>query len=675
MSLTHEEDTQQSGQGAKEIVDAGRTIKKAVDTGKRAYDVGKDLATGDYGKLAKDILGSTVDPRMQADNKSSPEKGAQKAAKATKNAAQLGKQAVKVFGGPKAALVQEIISKILKNSLKKVFKPIIGIAVILTILISLLPSWFRSIVGLQIGETNMGIDNMSEEQKADIRLYTGGDEEEPTATDNQPIADGSQSQTGWNPQGQNADKWEQTPTTNTPSDTSTNGNTKDLTGEDQEEENDVYDDSLIGSYSDDNLFKDSMNEMERISNKTAKKAKKYAKKDAISYAKSKNDRWCKVLNEKEKPVKSWKWLYTTDETRNVPVNKADAIIAADLIIRKQKAVENGIENPDEVEVTTKEIYKFLTDKNHLKGHFYHLTYVNIEEDIVVQKQTGVKFVPSDNGYDKPEPVYTEVTEKQAGSYITVYTYDIYDLFAMGGLSPNDKYAYTTTFYDVLLARREQLRALATEEQYKALGLAYDTPLNKEHQNEISAAINAGMILGEIVDYGENATTVWNALKSAGFSDVSAAALCGNLQAESSFRTNSLSSDGNGSNGIAQWTGNRLINLYDYSNQIGLPWDSIEAQTRYLLEKDLPVRLGQNLEYFKSISDITEAADYVCIYFESPAHYASYEDWKNGRYGPNGGYYIAWSRFESGYSEVNHEYNLDLDRRRQHATEFYNSYHE
>ena len=101
MSLTHEEDTQQSGQGAKEIVDAGRTIKKGVDTGKKAYDVGKDLATGDYGKLAKDILGSTVDPRMQSGNKSSPEKGAQKAAKATKNAVQGGKQAVKVLGGPK----------------------------------------------------------------------------------------------------------------------------------------------------------------------------------------------------------------------------------------------------------------------------------------------------------------------------------------------------------------------------------------------------------------------------------------------------------------------------------------------------------------------------------------------------------------------------------------------
>lgn len=646
MALTHEEDTTQGGQASQQIANAGNTVKKGVKAGKKAYNVGKDIATGNIGKIPKDLLGSTVDPRKAIGKEikaggdaAKTGKNAAKAANTAKNAAKVGKQALKLAAGPEAAIIHELISKILKHAVKKIFKPMIAIAVAMAILLTLLSSWMLTILGIQIGETNIGVDIASDDKKAEVRLSTEDDtESEANDTDISGI--------------------------------------EDRTGEDEAEESEISNESSIGAYNDEAMFKDSFDEMERIYNKAAKKARKYAKKDAKSYAKKQGDRWCKVVNEKDKTIKSWKWLYTTDDTRNVPVNKADAIIVADLIIRKQKSVEDGVENPDEVEVTTKDIYDFLKDKNHLKGHFYHMTYTKIEEDIVVERQTGVRFVKAENGYDKPEPVYTQVTEKQAGSYITVYTYDLYDLFAMGGLSPNDKYAYSTTFYDAFLARSEQLKAIASEEEYEALGLAYETPLKKEHQDEISGSISAGIVVGEIVDYGENAITVWNALKDAGFSDVSAAALCGNFQAESGFRTSALSGDGNGSNGFAQWTGNRLTGLYDYANEIGLPWDSIETQTRYLLEKDLPARLGQNLEYFKTISDLTEAADYVCIYFETPARFSSYEEWQNSpKYGPNGAHPIDWSRFEGGYSEVNNQYNLDLDRRRQNVANFYNSYHD
>ena len=644
MALTHEEDTTQGGQGVDELAKAASSIAKGVDAGKKAARVGADLALGNYGDIPQALSGSTVDPAGALDNLKNHGEKAQNAAKA-------GKEALKLVKSTGANVAQELITKAVKYMAKRFLKPMLVIAIFVVLIVALLPSWLLAILGLQIGETDLGIDMASEDKKAAFRLFTGDDNDDGDSSNNLTVmgitttAEVSSVQT----------------------DDSDVSGIEDRTG-DQPEDDGITDDSFIGAYDEENMFEDSLDEYDRIFNKVAKKARKLSKKEAKKYAKSKGDRWCKVVNEKGKNIVWWTWLYTTKPERNEPINKGDAIIVADIIIRKQKAVEEGIENPDDVEVTTKDIYNFLKDKNHLKGKFYHLTYTNIEEDVVVTKQTGVKWEKAENGYDKPVPVYSEVTEKQKGAYVTVHTYDVYDLFAMGDISPNDIYAYTTTFYDVYLARREQLKTIATPEQYEKLGLANDTPLRKEHDDEISASINAGNIVVDVANCGENGLTVWNSLRQAGFSDVSAAALCGNMQAESHFNTTALSSDGYASVGIAQWTGKRKEDLFTYSAQIGLDPNSIEAQTKYLIEYDLPRRMGQNMEYYKSISDIQEAADYVCKYFETPAYYPSQEAWATGKYN-----YISWSRFT--YSPVDGNYWLDLDARRRHSVEFYEAYHE
>ncbi len=196
------------------------------------------------------------------------------------------------------------------------------------------------------------------------------------------------------------------------------------------------------------------------------------------------------------------------------------------------------------------------------------------------------------------------------------------------------------------------------ETYK--GTVRDVPLNESYKNN-----NVNV---------DNAKYVYSVLINAGFTKEAASAVMGNLDVEHAFSAE-WSGD-QGSVGIAQWKGSRKIQLEEYAQKNGGSTTDIEIQTAFMVEEDLENRLGKDgLEEFKNMTDFIDATDYFCDRYESPSCYSSYEQWENGKYGPNyashgGEYEIAWGRYE--WSDQLNKYELDLKGRRSAAMYWYNN---
>ena len=132
--------------------------------------------------------------------------------------------------------------------------------------------------------------------------------------------------------------------------------------------------------------------------------------------------------------------------------------------------------------------------------------------------------------------------------------------------------------------------------------------------------------------GDNASTILSNLINAGYSPTAAAAILGNLKAESSF--NPLILEGgstvgddfvawsNGSKtfsggfGIAQWTSaGRVQGLQNYANSKGLKVTSLQAQTGYLIQELSSYNLSPSS--LNSLS-LEEATFKILRYYEGPA---------------------------------------------------------
>ena len=140
--------------------------------------------------------------------------------------------------------------------------------------------------------------------------------------------------------------------------------------------------------------------------------------------------------------------------------------------------------------------------------------------------------------------------------------------------------------------------------------------------------------GEIVDLGENSKTALNFLINKGYSASSAAAIVGNLIAESnvvpnkieggklisdsSWRLTSWERFNKSGFGIAQWTsGGRQTNLQNFADENGLPVISMEAQLAYLFkELNGGSYSGASVASMNSKS-LEEATFYIYRYFETP----------------------------------------------------------
>ncbi|MBQ7802653.1 hypothetical protein IJ380_02220 [Candidatus Saccharibacteria bacterium] len=154
--------------------------------------------------------------------------------------------------------------------------------------------------------------------------------------------------------------------------------------------------------------------------------------------------------------------------------------------------------------------------------------------------------------------------------------------------------------------------------------------------------------GELVDLGENSKTALNFLINKGYSKSSAAAIVGNLIAESNVIPNILEGGkyvndpswkvtnwekfGKRGFGIAQWTtSGRQTNLQNFADSQGLPVSSMEAQLAFLFQElNGGSYRGATVESMNGKS-LEEATFYIYRYFETPLSSFCHTNDKNGCY--------------------------------------------
>ena len=117
-------------------------------------------------------------------------------------------------------------------------------------------------------------------------------------------------------------------------------------------------------------------------------------------------------------------------------------------------------------------------------------------------------------------------------------------------------------------------------------------------------------------YGNEARVYFWLIKL-GYSHKGTCATMGNISQESNFNTEIISKDGYGSQGLCQWTGDRLSNLKSFAKKNGLSWKTVEAQCKFL---------DHELQSYKSLRKKLVSGDGklydltydFCFTFERPA---------------------------------------------------------
>lgn len=299
---------------------------------------------------------------------------------------------------------------------------------------------------------------------------------------------------------------------------------------------------------------------------------------------------------------------------------------------------------------------FLLNEDNWK-YFYNIQADIAETEITKQESTEEKKNDSTNS----------VTKKIKYANITIYPYCKSDLFEALGINKDDICKDNLSYYDMLDVMMMQAKANCTDTNgprtiYYTLNT--DKPLSEWTKS--FSSITADEIFADnttVITGGDNPEVMWKTLKAAGFTDQGAAGVMGNLQAENGFRTN-VSAGDQGSIGLCQWRLGRADALYSYASAHNLPVDSIQAQAGYLIY-EFPAQTGTNYEKIKNATDTIAACDIVAKYFERCAYAPNYEYWqkKYSRY--------SWSRFI--WSDTCGVYIIDLDKRQNYATLYYNKY--
>lgn len=130
----------------------------------------------------------------------------------------------------------------------------------------------------------------------------------------------------------------------------------------------------------------------------------------------------------------------------------------------------------------------------------------------------------------------------------------------------------------------------------------------------------------VVSGNDNGEKIWNFLTgNMGLGPEDSAAILGNLMQESGLRTKTGGSfDGNGSEGLAQWTFGRKTALIDFANQNGLDPYSIEAQLGWL-QHELTTTHSHAMDAMKSANGIEAKTIAFGRKFEVPAEKYAYWD--------------------------------------------------
>lgn len=188
--------------------------------------------------------------------------------------------------------------------------------------------------------------------------------------------------------------------------------------------------------------------------------------------------------------------------------------------------------------------------------------------------------------------------------------------------------------------KEKIGEAAENARNKAAGAFDDIGINeiKSETPELAAAYEPqgmfeGIIPEEAVsDYvtperpeggyeetGNLQNDIYNRYRAAGFTDVEAAALTGNIGAESSFDTGAVSYDGNGSVGLVQFTGPRKTALENFAAERGLDINDWRTQIDFSIYELTQGEETKALEAMRANPDATpeEMAVIVRERYERP----------------------------------------------------------
>lgn len=117
---------------------------------------------------------------------------------------------------------------------------------------------------------------------------------------------------------------------------------------------------------------------------------------------------------------------------------------------------------------------------------------------------------------------------------------------------------------------------------------------------------------------EKLELIFQTLINGGMNAVQAAAVMGNMQAESGFSAGA-EEVGGGGYGLVQWTGGRRDNLVKFAAKKGVPTNDVAMQVEFLLkEYNKGDYRGINGSEFKGATDIVKATTAWMVQYESPA---------------------------------------------------------
>lgn len=137
----------------------------------------------------------------------------------------------------------------------------------------------------------------------------------------------------------------------------------------------------------------------------------------------------------------------------------------------------------------------------------------------------------------------------------------------------------------------------------------------------SAATKKGYTGADFTLVGNsNADKCWNYFKAKGLSDIAAAAMCGNIQAESGYNPASVSKSGI-YHGICQWGGGRYENLCTWATRRKVEWTDLKLQLDYCWAELNSSGYINVLNYLKTVGQLQYdtksqgAVWYVVRYYE------------------------------------------------------------
>ncbi len=128
-------------------------------------------------------------------------------------------------------------------------------------------------------------------------------------------------------------------------------------------------------------------------------------------------------------------------------------------------------------------------------------------------------------------------------------------------------------------------------------------------------------IGEAVKIQDNRSVeniIWDYLKNAGYSDIQAAGIIGNLYQESGLKSDKIEYGTKEGIGIVQWSFGRKQQLKNYCSSKGKEWTDLNCQLDFLVKELKSAQFYQPyLSKFQNPYSVNEATEAFCFGFERP----------------------------------------------------------